>query len=58
VETPSGTFAISSQRYRPDVIHPDGGSRIEYQGKPRLDTSGDAYTNALAVFASFALPAR
>lgn len=30
VETPSGTFAISSQRYGPDVIHPDGASRIEW----------------------------
>src|SRR5207244_9409838 len=29
VETPSGTFAISSQRYGPDVIHPDAASRIE-----------------------------
>ena len=29
VETPRGTFAISSQRYGPDVIHPDGLSRIE-----------------------------
>src|SRR6266498_3983639 len=29
VETPHGTFAISSQRYGPDVIHPDGASRIE-----------------------------
>ena len=29
VETPDGTFAISSQRYAPDVIHPDGASRIE-----------------------------
>ena len=29
VETPRGTFAISSQRYGPDVIHPDGVSRIE-----------------------------
>ena len=29
VETPRGTFAISSQRYGPDIIHPDGGSRIE-----------------------------
>src|SRR5438270_13559227 len=29
VETPRGTFAISSQRYGPDVIHPDGASRIE-----------------------------
>ena len=24
VETPRGTFAISSQRYGPDVVHPDG----------------------------------
>jgi predicted glycogen debranching enzyme len=29
VETPVGTFAISSQRYGPDVMHPDGASRIE-----------------------------
>ena len=29
VETPNETFAISSQRYGPDVIHPDGASRIE-----------------------------
>ncbi len=29
VETSAGTFAISSQRYGPDVIHPDGASRIE-----------------------------
>src|SRR5438876_3688010 len=29
VETPRGTFAISSQRYGPDLIHPDGASRIE-----------------------------
>ena len=38
VETPGGTFAISSQRYGPDVIHPDGASRIEafeYEPWPR-----------------------
>jgi predicted glycogen debranching enzyme len=29
VETPRGTFALSSQCYAPDVIHPDGASRIE-----------------------------
>src|SRR4051812_20470371 len=29
VETSDGIFAISSQRYAPDVIHPDGASRIE-----------------------------
>jgi predicted glycogen debranching enzyme len=29
IETPRGTLAISSQRYGPDVIHPDGASRIE-----------------------------
>jgi len=35
VETPRGTFAISSQRYGPDVIHPDGASRIEsFQSEP------------------------
>ncbi|HKA56063.1 MAG TPA: amylo-alpha-1,6-glucosidase [Candidatus Binatia bacterium] len=29
VETPAGRFAISSQRYSPAVIHPDGAQRIE-----------------------------
>src|SRR5262245_38733978 len=29
VETSRGTFAISSQQYRPDIVHPDGASRIE-----------------------------
>lgn len=29
VEMPEGNFAISSQRYAPDVIHPDGASCIE-----------------------------
>ncbi len=38
VETPRGTFAISSQRYAPDVVHPDGASRVEsfeYEPWPR-----------------------
>src|SRR5436190_1103739 len=38
VETARGTFAISSQRYGPDVVHPDGASRIEsfeYEPWPR-----------------------
>jgi len=35
VETSRGTFAISSQRYGPDVIHPDGASRIDsFQYEP------------------------
>ncbi|HKN87370.1 MAG TPA: glycogen debranching enzyme N-terminal domain-containing protein, partial [Nitrospiraceae bacterium] len=29
VETSTGLYALSSQRYRPDVIHPDGAQRIE-----------------------------
>ncbi len=29
VETPRGNFALSSQRYVPDVIHPDGIARLE-----------------------------
>src|SRR6266542_2369647 len=29
VTTPTGRFAISSQRYAPDVTHPDGASSIE-----------------------------
>jgi predicted glycogen debranching enzyme len=28
VETPAGSFALSSQRYAPDVVHPDGATRI------------------------------
>jgi len=28
LETPTGVFALSSQRYLPDVVHPDGASRI------------------------------
>ena len=28
VDTGGGTFALSSQRYAPDVVHPDGSSRI------------------------------
>src|ERR1044071_9732109 len=38
VETPSGTFQISSQRYSPDVIHPNGVTLIEsfeYEPWPR-----------------------
>jgi hypothetical protein len=29
LERPDGTFALTSQRYTPDVIHPDGAERIE-----------------------------
>jgi predicted glycogen debranching enzyme len=29
IQTPTGTYAISSQRYTPDVLHPDGNRRIE-----------------------------
>jgi predicted glycogen debranching enzyme len=38
VETQRGTFAISSQHYGPDVVHPDGASRIasfEHEPWPR-----------------------
>ena len=28
VETPDGRFAITSQRYAPDVVHPDGATRL------------------------------
>jgi predicted glycogen debranching enzyme len=38
VETPTGTSAVSSQRYGPDVIHPNGAARIEsfeYEPWPR-----------------------
>ena len=28
VDTQTGTFALTSQRYSPDVVHPDGSSRI------------------------------
>src|SRR3954466_15036202 len=29
VDTPNGTYPLSSQRYAPDVTHPDGSQRIE-----------------------------
>jgi glycogen debranching enzyme len=29
VETPRGSFALTSQRYAPDVVHPDGARRVE-----------------------------
>jgi len=29
IDTPSGTFALSSQRYVPDVVHPDGTRHVE-----------------------------
>jgi predicted glycogen debranching enzyme len=32
VETAAGRFALSAQRYAPDVVHPDGASRIESFG--------------------------
>src|SRR5713101_8118391 len=28
IKTPTGRFALTSQRYAPDVIHPDGAQRI------------------------------
>ena len=28
LETPAGRFALSAQRYAPDVVHPDGAARI------------------------------
>ena len=35
VKTSSGVFPISSQRYHPDVIHPDGVARlIDFQPEP------------------------
>jgi predicted glycogen debranching enzyme len=35
VHTPGGTFAISSQRFQPDVIHPDGATRLtNFQAEP------------------------
>jgi predicted glycogen debranching enzyme len=29
VDTPNGRFALSSQRYSPDIVHPDGASRLD-----------------------------
>ena len=35
VETPVGKFAISTQRYSPDVVYPDGFTRIvDFQSEP------------------------
>jgi predicted glycogen debranching enzyme len=30
VDTPNGSFALSTQRYAPDVLHPDGASHIDH----------------------------
>ncbi len=38
LETEQGSYALSSQRYVPDVVHPDGATRIEsfeYEPWPR-----------------------
>ncbi len=35
VRTPGGRFALSSQRYTPDVVYPDGASRIDaFESEP------------------------
>jgi predicted glycogen debranching enzyme len=35
IQTSKGTFPISSQRYQPDVIHPDGASRlVDFRSEP------------------------
>jgi predicted glycogen debranching enzyme len=35
IDTPGGTFALSTQRYLPDVLHPDGASHIvNFRGDP------------------------
>src|SRR5690349_6104821 len=35
IETPRGRFALSSHRYQPDVIHPDGAAAITaFSGEP------------------------
>src|SRR3954462_15054373 len=35
VETPAGRFSISTQRYSPDVVYPDGFTRIvEFRADP------------------------
>ena len=38
VETAEGRFALSSQRYAPDVTHPDGAARLaEVHARPVAD---------------------
>jgi predicted glycogen debranching enzyme len=35
LETPAGRFALSSQRYAPDVVHPDGHRRlVDFRAEP------------------------
>jgi predicted glycogen debranching enzyme len=35
LETPAGRFALSSQRYAPDVVHPDGAQRlVDFRAEP------------------------
>ncbi len=54
VDTPAGPFALSTQRYAPDVLHPDGRSHIvgftndpwptwEYEGPDRTRVSQEIF---------------
>ena len=56
VETPRGRFAISSQRYAPDVVHPDGADRlVSFSESPwpswryRLDDGVEVQQELIAV---------
>src|SRR5206468_348845 len=55
LETPAGRIPLSSQRYAPDVVHPDGTRRIDrfdadpwrpYEGLPSIHAAANgAYTH-------------
>src|SRR3972149_3719599 len=60
VETPVGSFALSSQAYPPDVIHPDGARRIEaFEAEPwprwrfRLPGGTGIGTNTACCYVTF-----
>jgi len=57
VQTPTGSVALSSQRYAPDVVHPDGVSRIvEFAHEPwprwtyRLDDGTEIEHEIIATY--------
>jgi len=55
VETAEGKFALSSQRYAPDVTHPDGAARIERFTRDPWPTWTYALPNGLEVVHELAM---
>ena len=51
VETAKGSYALSSQIYPPDVLHPDGATRIvDFKTDIEIASAQDAYKQQVAVY--------